>query len=188
MSVNGNPVEAKLCTFTLESTHFILCPTYTHDGASAKFSINSQETDYSVECMNVLCCSNSIDVGLEWNTLLLLLQSMSNHFASYIISSQLVKIFTYWKSSAISWKTLAYSPTTLSEVAIFVWHPGYERKTTISRYCKCSNGDNSALEIIVNIHTESRRDIMDIMSSSVTLRMHLYGTEMFQQKQLTWNK
>jgi hypothetical protein len=39
----------KLCTFTLESTHFVfnLCPFYTHDGASAKFSINSQETDYS---------------------------------------------------------------------------------------------------------------------------------------------
>jgi hypothetical protein len=50
VSVTGTPVEAKLCTFTLESTHFIfnLCPIYTHDGASAKFSTNSQETDYSV--------------------------------------------------------------------------------------------------------------------------------------------
>ncbi len=51
MSVNGTPVEAKLCTFTLESAHFIfnLCAIYTHDdGASAKFSTNSQETDYSV--------------------------------------------------------------------------------------------------------------------------------------------
>jgi hypothetical protein len=38
-----------LFTFTLESTHFIfnICPIYTHDGASAKFSTNSQETDYS---------------------------------------------------------------------------------------------------------------------------------------------
>ena len=50
MSVNGTPVEAKSCAFTLESTHFffILCPIYTHDGASAKFSTNSQETAYSV--------------------------------------------------------------------------------------------------------------------------------------------
>ncbi len=50
MSVNGTLVEAKMCTFTLESTHFIFnkCPIYTHDGASAKFSTNSQETDYSV--------------------------------------------------------------------------------------------------------------------------------------------
>ncbi len=49
VSVNGTPVEAKLCTFTLESTHFIfnLCPIYNHDGASAKFRTNSQETDYS---------------------------------------------------------------------------------------------------------------------------------------------
>ncbi len=37
-------------TFALESTHFIFnkCPIYTHDGASAKFSTNSHETDYSV--------------------------------------------------------------------------------------------------------------------------------------------
>jgi hypothetical protein len=42
--------EAKICTFTLESTHFIFnkCPIYTHDGASAKFRTNSQETDYRV--------------------------------------------------------------------------------------------------------------------------------------------
>ena len=50
MNVNGTFLEDKLCTFTLESTHFIfnLCPIYTHDSASAKFSTNSQETDYSV--------------------------------------------------------------------------------------------------------------------------------------------
>ncbi len=49
MSVNGTFVEAKLSTFTLESTDFIFnkCPIYTHDGASAKFSTNSQETDYN---------------------------------------------------------------------------------------------------------------------------------------------
>ncbi len=50
MSVNGTLVEDKMCTFTLESKHFIFnkCPIYTHDGASAKFSTNLQETDYSV--------------------------------------------------------------------------------------------------------------------------------------------
>ncbi len=53
VSVNGTLVKAKMCTictFTLESTHFIFnkCPIYTYDGASAKFSTNSQETDYSV--------------------------------------------------------------------------------------------------------------------------------------------
>jgi hypothetical protein len=40
-----------MCTFTLESTHLIFnkCPIYTHVGASAKFSTNSQETDYSAD-------------------------------------------------------------------------------------------------------------------------------------------
>jgi hypothetical protein len=48
--VNETFVEAKMCTFTLESPHFVFnkCPIYTHDGASAKFSTNSQEMDYSV--------------------------------------------------------------------------------------------------------------------------------------------
>jgi hypothetical protein len=49
VSVNGTLFEAKMWTFTLESTHFIFnkCPIYNHDGASAKFSTNSHETDYS---------------------------------------------------------------------------------------------------------------------------------------------
>ncbi len=48
MSVNETVVEAKMCTFTLESTHFIFnkCPIYTHDGASDKLSTDSHETDY----------------------------------------------------------------------------------------------------------------------------------------------
>ncbi len=39
--VYGTLVEAKMCTFTLESTHFIFniyIFIYTHDSASAKFS------------------------------------------------------------------------------------------------------------------------------------------------------
>jgi hypothetical protein len=42
-------LPAKMCTFTLESTHFIFnkCPIYTHDSASVKFSTNSHETVYS---------------------------------------------------------------------------------------------------------------------------------------------
>jgi hypothetical protein len=70
VSVNGTPVEAKLCTFTLESTHFIfnLCHTYTHDGASAKFSTNSQETDYSV--VLVVCKNVSDTLGVNKAVLL----------------------------------------------------------------------------------------------------------------------
>ncbi len=51
MSVKGTLVEAKMCTSTLESTHFNFkkCAIYTHDGARAKFSTNSHEADYSVE-------------------------------------------------------------------------------------------------------------------------------------------
>ncbi len=50
MSVNGALVEAKMCTFTREPTHFVFnkCPIYTYNGANAKFSTNSHETDYSV--------------------------------------------------------------------------------------------------------------------------------------------
>jgi hypothetical protein len=49
VSYNGILDEAKLCAFTLECTHFVFdkCPIDTHDGASAKFCINSQETDNS---------------------------------------------------------------------------------------------------------------------------------------------
>ncbi len=41
MSANGTLVEAKLCTFTLESTHFVfnMCPIYTHDDAGAKLAL-----------------------------------------------------------------------------------------------------------------------------------------------------
>jgi hypothetical protein len=56
VSVNGTPVEAKSNAFPLESTHFVfyLCPICTHDGASAKFSPNSQETAYSVGLLKSL--------------------------------------------------------------------------------------------------------------------------------------
>ena len=51
VSVNGTLVEAKMCTFALESTHFIFnqCPIYTHDGVGAKFITKSHKTDYSAE-------------------------------------------------------------------------------------------------------------------------------------------
>ncbi len=54
VSVNGILVEAEMLTFTLESTHFVFnkCLIYNHDGASAKFSTNSHETDYSVALLN----------------------------------------------------------------------------------------------------------------------------------------
>ncbi len=49
MSVNGALIEVKVRRFKGECAHFSLkkCPIYTHDGASAKFSPNSHETDYS---------------------------------------------------------------------------------------------------------------------------------------------
>ncbi len=50
VSVNETLVEDKMREFKGECAHFSFnkCPIYTHDGASAKFSINSQETDNSV--------------------------------------------------------------------------------------------------------------------------------------------
>ncbi len=50
MSVNGTLVEDKMLRFKGEYAHFSFnkCPFYTYDGASAKFSTNSRETDNSV--------------------------------------------------------------------------------------------------------------------------------------------
>ncbi len=49
MSVNGTLVEDKMRRFKGECEHFRFnkCPIYTHDGASAKLSTNSQEKDNS---------------------------------------------------------------------------------------------------------------------------------------------
>jgi hypothetical protein len=59
MSVNGTLVEDKMRKFKGECAHFSFtkCPIYAHDGASAKFSTNLQETGNSVEhtVANVLC-------------------------------------------------------------------------------------------------------------------------------------
>jgi hypothetical protein len=62
VSVSGTLVEAQMCVFALESTHFFCnkCPIYKHDGASNKFSTNSHGTDYSVWQQHgltlYLCC------------------------------------------------------------------------------------------------------------------------------------
>jgi hypothetical protein len=60
VSANGTLVEDKMSTFIIESTHFIFnkCPFFTHDGASAKFSTNSHETDYSA-------CVTHLNSGLD---------------------------------------------------------------------------------------------------------------------------
>ncbi len=49
MRVNGTLVEDKMRRFKGECEHFSFnkCPIYTHDGASANFSTNSQEMDNS---------------------------------------------------------------------------------------------------------------------------------------------
>ncbi len=49
VSVNGTLVEDKMRGFKGECAHFSFnnFPIYTHDGASAKFSTDSQETDNS---------------------------------------------------------------------------------------------------------------------------------------------
>jgi hypothetical protein len=51
VSVNGTLVEDKMRKFKGECANFNFnkkCPIYTHDRASAKFTINSHEADYSV--------------------------------------------------------------------------------------------------------------------------------------------
>jgi hypothetical protein len=53
--VNGTLVEDKMRRFKGECEHFRFnkCPIYTHDGAGAKFSTNSQEMDNSAGTMKV---------------------------------------------------------------------------------------------------------------------------------------
>ncbi len=50
MGVNGKLVEDKMRIFEGECPDFSFneCPIYTHEGASAKFRTNSQDTDNSV--------------------------------------------------------------------------------------------------------------------------------------------
>ncbi len=56
VSANGTLVEDKMRGFEGECAHFSLnnCPIYTHDGASTKFSTNSQETDNSAQLLDRL--------------------------------------------------------------------------------------------------------------------------------------
>jgi hypothetical protein len=51
VSLNGTQAEDKMRTFKCECAQFSFNrrSIYTHDGANAKFSTNSQETDNSVE-------------------------------------------------------------------------------------------------------------------------------------------
>ncbi len=51
MRLNGTLVEDKMRRVKGECEHFRFnkCPIYTHDGASAKFSTNTQEIDNSEE-------------------------------------------------------------------------------------------------------------------------------------------
>ncbi len=57
VSVNGTLVEYKMRTFKGECAQFSFkkCPIYTHDGASAKFSTDSQEMDNSAD---PTCCKS----------------------------------------------------------------------------------------------------------------------------------
>ncbi len=73
VSVSGTIFEAKLCTFTLECTHVVFnkCPIYTHDGASAKFSTDSHEMDYSVSLLFRLFQLFHISPFLELNSIVL---------------------------------------------------------------------------------------------------------------------
>jgi hypothetical protein len=75
VSVNGTIVEAKTCTFALECTHFIFnkSPIYTHDGASAKFSTNTEETYYSVLSVFFPLSDEEMERNLsEWRRMIVL--------------------------------------------------------------------------------------------------------------------
>ncbi len=56
MSVDGTLVKDKMRRFKGECAHFSFnkCPLYSNDGASAKISTNSHETDNSVNSVHSL--------------------------------------------------------------------------------------------------------------------------------------
>ncbi len=62
MSVNGTLVEDKMRRFKGECPHFSFntCPINAHDGASAKFSPNSQETNNSAASRGILTESTKV--------------------------------------------------------------------------------------------------------------------------------
>ncbi len=63
MSLYGTFVEDKNRGFNGECAHFSFnkCPIYTHDGASANFSTNSQETDNSVAIIGMMVDKDGLD-------------------------------------------------------------------------------------------------------------------------------
>ncbi len=67
VSVNGTFVEDKMRRFKGECAHFSCnnCSIDTYDGASAKFSTNSHETDYSALAGNLVKSLISL-YGTEW--------------------------------------------------------------------------------------------------------------------------
>jgi hypothetical protein len=66
VSVNRTLVEDKMRRFKGECAHFRFnkCPIYIHDGASAKFSTNSHETDNSVPLLLDLSVISSFCAAL----------------------------------------------------------------------------------------------------------------------------
>ncbi len=87
VSVNEALVNAKMCTFTLDSTHFLFkkCPIYTHDGTNAKFSTSWDETDYSV--------GSSPAIFWQFN-LVVCIVNVFNRSSSSLISSMAGRVIT----------------------------------------------------------------------------------------------
>ncbi len=129
VSVKGTLVEAKLCTFTLESKHFIFkkCPSYIHDGASAKFSTNWDETDYSAtrckymaqEILLVDDGNDDISVGSELSTLhkvkIIRHRHLSCSYPSVLfINKALWHTFFWIWTSWVRWQPDAYNNSCLA--------------------------------------------------------------------------
>ncbi len=98
MRVNGTLVVDKMRRFKGECEHFRFnkCPIYTHDGASAKFSTNSQEMQITV-CFRskagsgnicfkfaVLClCSAEVSVGACMTDILYISELYQVHYTPF---------------------------------------------------------------------------------------------------------
>ncbi len=111
VSVKGTPIEDQLRSFKGECAHFSFnkCPIYIHDGASAKFSTNSQKRDYSV-----------------WAT-----QYRGGIFSPFMQM--------YWTWGSLTWALASGYPLLFCFILLYVSHSHHRSLAAIGRKKASSN-------------------------------------------------
>ncbi len=121
MSVNWTLAEDKIRRFKGECSHFSFkkCPIYTHDGASAKFSTKSHETDKSVGYKTRISKKTGFGPKLEEIDQFSRLFSLFSVFATYAEST----LSEYGQSTK---QILPYSPNTPKDIKLCISWPIFD--------------------------------------------------------------